>query len=239
MENLLNISVGLAFLAGVASFLSPCVLALVPAYVGYLSGKAAGVKGGEDHKLQTFFHGVAFVLGFSVIFISLGLFASALGGFLNNFKDIIAKVGGVIVVVFGIHMIGIIRIPFLEMDSRHQFENKTYTYGSSFLMGIFFSAGWSPCVGPVLGAILTLAVNGGSLSQGFILLTSYSLGLAVPFLISAIGIGWVTALIRRYGRIMRITEIIMGILMVVVGVMLATGIINLIATKFPGWSFGL
>lgn len=239
MENFLNVSVGLAFIAGVASFLSPCVLALVPAYVGYLSGKAAGVKDGEDHKIQTFLHGVAFVLGFSVIFITLGLFASALGGVLNQFKDIIAKIGGVIVVVFGIHMIGIIRIPFLEMDSRYQFENKTYSYGSSFLMGIFFSAGWSPCVGPVLGAILTLAVNGGSISQGFVLLTSYSLGLALPFLISALGIGWVTNLIRRYGRIMRITEIVMGVLMVIVGVMLATGLINLIATQFPGWSFGI
>lgn len=239
MIDILNVSVGLAFIAGVASFLSPCVLALVPAYVGYLSGKAAGVKEGEDHRIQTFLHGVAFVMGFSVIFISLGLFAGALGGVLNDFKDIIAKVGGIIVVIFGIHMIGIIRIPFLEMDSRVQYENRTYSYGSSFLMGIFFSAGWSPCVGPVLGAILTLAVNGGSLSQGLILLTSYSLGLAVPFLISALGIGWVTTLIRKYGKIMRVTEIVMGVLMVIVGVMLSTGLINLIATQFQGWSFGI
>lgn len=239
MAGILNVSVGLAFIAGVASFLSPCVLALVPAYIGYLSGKAAGVKEDEDHKIETFFHGVAFVLGFSVIFITLGLFAGALGGILNDFKDIIAKVGGIIVVVFGIHMIGIIRIPFLEMDSRVQYQNRTYSYGSSFLMGIFFSAGWSPCVGPVLGAILTLAVNGGSLSQGLILLTSYSLGLAVPFLISALGIGWVTTLIRKYGKIMRVTEIVMGVLMVIVGILLATGLINLIATRFTGWSFGI
>lgn len=239
MNDIFNISIGLAFVAGVASFLSPCVLALVPAYVGYLSGKAAGVKPGDDHRLQTFLHGVAFVLGFSVVFISLGLFASALGGVLNNFKDILAKVGGIIVVVLGIHMIGIIRIPFLEMDGRKEYQNKTYSYTSSFLMGIFFSAGWSPCVGPVLGAILTLAMNGGSISQGFVLLTSYSLGLAVPFLISALGIGWVTTLIRKYSKVMRYTEIVMGVLMVIVGVMLATGLINLIATQFTGWSFGI
>lgn len=239
MSGLLNVSVGLAFIAGVASFLSPCVLALVPAYVGYLSGRAAGVNPDEDHKLQTFLHGVMFVLGFSVIFISLGLFASALGGVLNDFKDILAKVGGVVVVVLGIHMIGIIRIPFLEMDGRMEYQNRRYSFASSFLMGIFFSAGWSPCVGPVLGAILTLAMNGGSISQGFILLSSYSLGLAVPFLISALGIGWVSTLIRKYSNVMRYTEIVMGAMMVIVGILLATGLINLIATQFPGWSFGI
>jgi cytochrome c-type biogenesis protein len=112
-------------------------------------------------------------------------------------------------------------------------------YLSSFLMGIFFSAGWSPCVGPVLGAILTLALNGGSISSGVILLSAYSAGLAIPFLLAALGIGWVTTILRKYGQVMRITEIVMGILMVVIGVLLMTGAFNLIAIMFPGWSFGL
>jgi cytochrome c-type biogenesis protein len=106
-------------------------------------------------------------------------------------------------------------------------------------MGVFFSAGWSPCVGPVLGAILTLALNGGSISSGVALLSAYSAGLAVPFLIAALGIGWVTTILRKYNKVMRYTEIIMGGLMVIIGVMLMTGAFNLIATLFPGWSFGL
>jgi cytochrome c-type biogenesis protein len=126
------------------------------------------------------------------------------------------------------------------MDSRMQMQQtQNYSFVSSFLMGIFFSAGWSPCVGPVLGAILTLAMNGGSISQGLLLLSSYSLGLAIPFLLAALGIGWVSTLLKKFSRIMRITEVVMGSLMVVVGLLLMTGAFNMIAIMFPGWSFGL
>lgn len=235
-----NISVGLSFIAGIASFLSPCVLALVPAYIGYLSGRAAGVAKGQDNRLMTFLHGIAFVLGFSLVFISLGIFASALGGLLSDVRVWLGRIGGLVVIVFGLHMIGLLRIPFLEMDSRLQMEQtKNYSFFSSFMMGIFFSAGWSPCVGPVLGAILTLAMNGGSISQGLVLLSSYSLGLAIPFLLAALGIGWVSTVLKKFSRIMRITEVVMGSLMVVVGLLLMTGAFNLIATMFPGWSFGI
>ena len=137
-------------------------------------------------------------------------------------------------------MIGVLRIPFLEMDGRFQMEqNGNYNLFSSFLMGIFFSAGWSPCVGPVLGAILTLAMNGGSVSQGLMLLSAYSAGMAIPFLLAALGIGWVTALLKKFSHIMRITEIVMGSLMVIVGILLATGAFNRIALLFPGWNTGL
>jgi cytochrome c-type biogenesis protein len=235
-----NISVGLAFVAGVASFLSPCVLALVPAYVGYLSGRAAGGDGGINSRLTTFFHGIAFVLGFSLVFIVLGAAASALGGFLYDLRTWLARLGGLVVVVFGLHMIGIIRIPFLEYDTRLQeLPDPKFGYFSSMLMGVFFSAGWSPCVGPVLGAILTLALNGGSISKGVVMLSAYSAGLAIPFLLAALGVGWVTTILRKYGKIMRYTEIAMGTLMVIVGAMLITGAFNLIATMFPGWSFGI
>ena len=142
--------------------------------------------------------------------------------------------------VFGLHITGVFRIPFLEYDLRpRNSEDKKRSYLSSFMMGVFFSAGWSPCVGPVLGAILTLALNGGSISSGVILLSAYSAGLAIPFLIAALGIGWVTTILRKYNKVMRYTEIIMGVLMVIIGVMLMTGAFNIIATLFPGWSFGL
>jgi cytochrome c-type biogenesis protein len=236
----MQMSIGLALIAGVASFLSPCVLALVPAYIGYLGGRAAGGEGDANNRFITFTHGLAFVLGFSTVFVLLGVAASALGGLLFDVRTWLGRIGGLVVIVFGLHMIGVIRIPFLEYDTRVQeMPDPKLGYLSSALMGVFFSAGWSPCVGPVLGAILTLALNGGSISSGVVLLSAYSAGLAVPFLIAALGIGWVTTILRKYNKVMRYTEIVMGVLMVIIGAMLMTGAFNIIATLFPGWSFGL
>ncbi|PWH18312.1 MAG: cytochrome c biogenesis protein CcdA [Anaerolineae bacterium] len=217
-------TIGLAFLAGLASFLSPCVFSLVPAYIGYLGGRSVAMQSDLVDKWRTFVHGIAFVFGFSLVFITLGVTASALGGFLVSFRDILAKVGGIIVIVFGLHLIGVFRIPFLEYDLRYQSQQSNRRgLLTSMLMGIFFSAGWSPCVGPVLGAILMIALNGGSIGQGVVLLSAYSAGLAIPFLFAALGIGWVTTILRKYGKIMRYTEVAMGVLLVVVGGMLALG----------------
>lgn len=229
--NSINISIGLAFLAGLASFLSPCVFSLVPAYVGYLGGRTAGMQGsGKNDKIVALSHGLAFVIGFSTVFILLGVAASAIGGLLYDVRTWVAKIGGIVVVIFGLHMVGIIRIPFLEYDLRHQGEpTNRRGYFASFMMGVFFSAGWSPCVGPVLGAILTLALNDGSISQGVVLLSAYSLGLAIPFLIAALGIGWVTTILRRYGKTMRYVEIGMGIVLIIVGSMLFLGTFEQIA----------
>jgi cytochrome c-type biogenesis protein len=220
-----NISLGLSFLAGLASFLSPCVFSLVPAYIGYLGGRSAGIaKTGEINRWVTFTHGFAFVLGFSVVFVSLGVASSALGGILYDLRTYLAKIGGIIVVIFGLHMIGVFRIPFLEFDTRRQeAPDRRLGYLSSFLMGIFFSAGWSPCVGPTLGLILTLSFTGGSVLQGITLLSAYSAGLAIPFLLAAFGIGWVTTVIRKYGKVMRYVEIGMGVVLVIVGLMLFFG----------------
>jgi len=226
-----QIGVWLAFLAGLASFLSPCVFSLVPAYVGYLGGRAAGT-GGQPNRWLTFSHGVAFVLGFSVVFISLGVAASFAGGLLYYLRYWLAKIGGIVVVIFGLHMIGVFHIPFLSYDTRvQQATDPKLGYLSSALMGVFFSAGWSPCVGPVLGAILTLAVNGGSVSHGATLLTFYSAGLAIPFLFAALGIGWVTTTLKKYNKAMRYVEIGMGMVLVIVGVMLFTGFFELIARQ--------
>lgn len=218
-----NLTLGIAFFAGLASFLSPCVFALVPAYVSYLSGRSAAAdqKSGSWH---TFTHGFAFVIGFSIVFTLLGVLASALGGLLYDATQILVKVGGVVVVIFGLHMIGVFRIPFLEYDLRPQSRpDRNRGYFSSALMGVFFSAGWSPCVGPVLGAILTLALNGGSVAQGGSLLLAYSAGLGIPFLLAATQIGWVTTILRRYGKVMHYAEKVMGVLLVVIGFMLFLG----------------
>lgn len=233
-------TIGLAFLAGLASFLSPCVFSLVPAYIGYLGGRSVAIQSNLTDKWRTILHGIAFVLGFSVVFITLGVTASALGGFLVSFRDILAKVGGIIVILFGLHLMGVLRIPFLEYDLRYQSQqSERRGLLTSLMMGVFFSAGWSPCVGPVLGAILMIALNGGSVSQGVVLLSAYSAGLAIPFLVAAVGIGWVTTLLRKYGKIMRYTEIAMGVLLVVVGGMLALGYLSQLSRFGLFVDFGL
>jgi len=227
-----NVTIGLAFLAGLASFLSPCVFSLVPAYVGYLGGRAAGGESTESNRFVTFTHGLAFVLGFSAVFITLGVATASLGHFLFDLRFWLAKIGGIIVIIFGLHMTGIFRIPFLEYDTRvQQLPDRKLGYFSSALMGIFFSAGWAPCVGPVLGAILTLALNGGSVSTGVSLLSAYSAGLAIPFLIAALSVGWVTLTLRKYGKAMHYVEVVMGVVVVIVGFMLFSGTIQLIAQR--------
>ena len=220
-----SLTVGLAFLAGIASFLSPCVFALVPAYIGYLSGRS--VAQGEDQSSRswhTLSHGLAFVLGFSVVFVLLGLLFSVLGRFLYDFSGLLTKIGGVVVIIFGLHMLGVLRIRFLQFDLRPQADpDRKRGYLSSAMMGVFFSAGWSPCVGPILGAILTLALNGGSPLQGATLLGAYSAGLAIPFLLAATQIGWVTTVLRRYGKVSLYVERAMGALLVALGLLLFSG----------------
>ncbi|OQX65589.1 MAG: hypothetical protein B6I38_03175 [Anaerolineaceae bacterium 4572_5.1] len=235
-----NITLGLAFLAGLASFLSPCVFSLVPAYVGYLSGRAAGGEGDGNNKFVTFMHGLAFVLGFSVIFILFGIAASAFGDALSDIRVWLAQIGGIVVIIFGLHMIGVYRIPFLEYDTRVQsLPDPKWGYLSSAMLGVFFSAGWSPCVGPVLGLIYTLAIYGGSISKGIVLLTAYSAGLAIPFLIAALGIGWVGTVLRKYGKAMHYVEIAMGVILVIIGIMLFSGTFELLARYGVFVDFGL
>ena len=234
-----NLSVGLALVAGVASFLSPCVLSLVPAYVGYLGSRVV-TPGGQtiENRWATVSHGLAFVLGFSVVFVSLGFTASAVGALLYDAKDVLIKIGGVIVVVFGLHTMGVIHLPFLEYDTRRQqVPDRRWGYLSSALMGVFFSAGWSPCVGPVLGALLTLALNSTDISRGVILLSAYSLGLGIPFMLTAAGLGNVSQWLRRYGRYLRYVSIATGLFLVVIGVLLFTNSLALLARFAPFTQF--
>jgi cytochrome c-type biogenesis protein len=237
----MEVSFGLAFLAGLASFLSPCVFALVPAYIGYLSGRAVSANRSLNvNRWNTFSHGLAFVLGFSFVFITLGFATSALGSLLYDIKPWLAKIGGVVIAIFGLHMSGIFRIKWLEFDLRPQTnQDMQRSYVSSALMGVFFSAGWSPCVGPTLGVILTISGFSGDIAKGLQLLTAYSMGLAVPFLAAALGLGWVTFLLRRFQKAFHYVEVVTGGIMIVVGVMLFLGVFQQLANL--GWfvDFGL
>ncbi len=226
-----NVTIGLAFLAGLASFLSPCVLALVPAYVGYLGGRSVTPSGHViDNRWVTFSHGVAFVIGFSLVFVILGAAASAIGVLLYDLRTWLARIGGVVVIIFGLHTMGVIHLPFLDLDTRPQFQPAPgMGYLSSAIMGVFFSAGWAPCVGPVLGAVLTMALNAAMINEGIILLIAYSMGLAVPFLLAALGIGRVAELMRQHARGVRLVSMATGVIMVIVGVLLMTGTMSRLA----------
>lgn len=241
MDSLSFFSIGTAFIAGLASFLSPCVLPLVPAYIGYLGGRSAFESEEGGSRWSVLYHGLAFVIGFSVVFITLGVAASALGSLLVGIEEWITRIGGLVVVFFGLHMTGILRIPFLQYDTRKQDQpGKNKGFWSSFLMGVFFSAGWSPCVGPVLGAILTLSLSGGSVLLGGTLLAAYSAGLSIPFLAAALGVGWVTEILKKYGKALHYLEIAMGVLLIIVGALLFLGLfekITIYLTRF-GSLFG-
>lgn len=217
-----DINIGVAFVAGLASFLSPCVFSLVPAYIGYLGGRSvASAQSSQTGRWLVLSHALAFVLGFSLIFIGLGLAVSTLGQVLYDIRPLLTRVGGHVVVLFGLHMTGIIRIPLLEYDLRPQSKpDRQWGYLSSFTMGVFFSFGWSPCIGPVLGAILSLSLVEGSIGQGVLLLTAYSIGLAIPFLVAATQITLVSVILRKYGKVMHYIEVVMGAILVLVGVML-------------------
>ncbi len=231
-----EITLGLAFVAGLASFLSPCVLPLMPVYVSYLGGQMVSNAAVQFQisRRRTFLHGLAFVLGFSIVFVTLGAAASAIGQALYDMRRILTRVGGIVVVIFGLHVMGVITIPFLYYDTRRQVDTsgQGLNFFSSVLTGIFFSAGWSPCVGPVLGAILTLAFSAEGVNHGVYMLSAYSLGLAIPFLATALAIGQMSRLIRRLGKVRRAIEIANGLLLLLIGGLLFSGALGLFAAKF-------
>jgi cytochrome c-type biogenesis protein len=228
----MEITFGLAFLAGLASFLSPCVIALVPVYLAYLTGRSVCLAPSEEKnpRLYSILHGGLFVLGFSFVFITLGLAFSAIGNLLYDARGVLEKIGGIVVVVFGLHITGLIKIRFLDYDFRPR-NSGEYQRGflSSFLLGVFFSAGWSPCVGPVLGSILVLAATSGEVSKGLWLLVSYSAGMAIPFLIAAVAVDWFTNFIRKHRQLLRVIEIGTGVLLIAMGVLLFLGVFETLA----------
>ena len=234
-----QVTIWLSFLAGLASFLSPCVLSLVPAYIGYLGGQSA-YQQDNSRKFRTVLHGLVFSAGFSLVFILFGIAFAVLGSLLQDIREVLTKIGGVIVIVFGLHMTGLLRLKFLEYDTRKQgMQSRELGYLSSFLMGVSFSAGWSPCIGPVLGAILTLALQGGSALNGVLYLSAYSMGMAIPFLIAAATIGWVSQILRKYGKFMHIVEVAMGAILILLGVLLFMGVYEKLAALGSFINLGL
>lgn len=235
-----GISLFLALSAGVLSFASPCVLPLVPAYLGYLGGQVVTAEGGILPRWTIFLHGLFFVLGFSAIFVALGAAASGIGQLLYAYRPVLMKVGGVVIVVFGLHTLGVLKIPFLYYDTRHHYRHRPELgYFSSALMGFFFGAGWSPCVGATLGAVLTLALSEATVGRGALLLFGYSMGLGIPFLLMALGIGRAVGILRRARRAMRVVTIVSGLFLIVLGVMVFTNSLSWLAQWAPLFDVGI
>lgn len=230
-------TVSLAFAAGILSFLSPCVLPLVPSYLAYVGGSSAG----EQKRAVTLRNSLLFILGFSLIFIALGASASALGSLLRDVRGPMMIVGGVLIIVFGLIMLGVFKLPFLYRDTRITFKGDSTTTWGAVLLGMAFAAGWTPCIGPVLGGILTLAGASGTLSQGVLLLTSYALGLAVPFFLAALALESFLKFSTAFRQYLPWVERVAGGLLVVAGILMVTGTyttLNTYLIRFtPEWLY--
>lgn len=210
-------TVGAAFIGGILSFLSPCVLPLVPTYLAYVGGSA------HAKRRVLVLNSLAFILGFSIIFIALGASASALGSVLRANQQVLMVVGGALVVFFGLVMLGVIRLPWLYRDTRMRYEGETRTPWGAMLLGMAFAAGWTPCIGPILGAILTMAGAAGTLGAGVGLLGAYALGLGVPFLLAALLLDPFMRFSKRFQRWLPWVERVAGVILIVAGVLMLTG----------------
>lgn len=219
-----DVNVLIALLAGAVSFVSPCVLPLIPSYLAYLAGVSIGEIGESGGavartKRKLITNAVGFVLGFSLVFILFGLSASAIGQVLLRNQGLLRKVSGIIIITMGLHTMGVLRIPALYRDKRVHSRKLNPGPASAFLFGVAFSAGWTPCIGPILASILMIASSSGSVWYGGLLLAAYSLGLGLPLLLSAVFFGSVAPLLRRLTRYLNTISVLAGALLVILGTM--------------------
>jgi cytochrome c-type biogenesis protein len=237
-----SVSIAAAFLAGLVSFISPCVLPIVPGYLSFISGVnvAQYKEGGAPRDLvrRVALTSLVFVLGFSTVFVALGAAATYMGSLLQEHKRTLGVVGGVIIIILGLHTAGIFKINWLLSEKRANVESKPLGLLGAYVVGLAFAFGWTPCIGPILGAILLYASQQDTVTQGVVLLSAYSAGLGIPFILSALAVNW---FFKAFGRIrthMRAVEVVSGVLLVGVGLLLVTNRLTLIAqwfTKmFPG-----
>jgi cytochrome c-type biogenesis protein len=223
-----------AFVAGLISFLSPCVLPLVPGYVSLISGVGVEELKSSQGQLmrRVMVNSVGFILGFSVVFIALGAISTELGQVLGTYKHTLARVAGVIIILFGLHLTGIFKIKALYTDARlHNLKGSSTPVGA-FVIGFAFAFGWTPCLGPILTAILTLASEQDTLVKGILLLAVYSLGLAVPFLLTSLGIERFLKFYSRFRSHMHALEVGSGALLIALGVLLVINRFTLISNWF-------
>jgi cytochrome c-type biogenesis protein len=222
-----------AFLAGIVSFLSPCVLPLVPGYVSLISGTgAAAVDNRERVFGKVMLNSLMFVMGFSIVFIMLGAAATTVGQYTAQYRRELTYLAGIVIIVFGLHLTGILKIKYLYADKRmHNVQGSSSAWGS-FAVGFAFAFGWTPCIGPILTTILTFAASEGTVMKGVLLLAIYSAGLAVPFLLTSLGIDRFLAFYSKFRRHLQTVEVLSGVLLIVIGVLVLTRRLTMLSGYF-------
>lgn len=245
-DSIQQISLFAAFSAGLLSFVSPCVLPLVPSYVSYISGltveQLADTTQRQRFRKAIILNSLLFIAGFSAVFIAFGASASLIGQMLITYQEYIRKIGGVLIVIFGLYLLGVLNMGFLATEKRFHFRHRPAGYAGSFLIGVAFAAGWTPCVGPVLGTILLYASTSDALANGVALLTAYSLGLGLPLFLTALGVDRFLTYFKQVRGYLRGVSAVSGVLLVVVGVMLYANSLTLLTGFFDrhgiGWYLG-
>ncbi|NOX20809.1 MAG: cytochrome c biogenesis protein CcdA [Nitrospirae bacterium] len=236
-----DVSYPLAFLAGLLSFLSPCVLPLLPSYVSFITGMSFEDLTGEVNRARvrylTITNSIIFILGFSSIFILLGASSSYVGGLLMQYQEWIRIIGGILIIIFGLFVAGILKMDFLMRERKIHLSGRPAGYIGTFVIGMTFAAGWTPCIGPILGTILLYASTKGSAAYGLKLLTVYSLGLGIPFFLSALAFNSFLSYSRKLQRYMRVIMLISGLLLIIFGIMLLTNRVRELAGLLP--DFGI
>lgn len=233
-----HISIVGAFIAGLLSFLSPCVLPLIPSFITYITGLSFGdlQAAHPSHKVRqlTILHTLLFIAGFTFVFVLLGASATYIGGFLQSHMTTIRKVGGVLIVIFGIHVTGLVPLTFLLGEKRFHIQRKPAGYLGSFFVGIAFAAGWTPCIGPILASILMVAATEATVYRGILLLLTYSLGLGIPFFLAALAMHQFLVVFNRFKKFIRLFEITTGVFLIIVGVLIYGNYLNRVAGYFSG-----
>jgi cytochrome c-type biogenesis protein len=241
-QSIPQISLIAAFSAGLLSFVSPCVLPLVPSYISYITGLSVEQLTDASERVKfkkaIVLNSLLFIAGFSSVFIAFGASASLLGQVLITYQDHIRRFGGVLIVVFGLYLLGILNLNFLKMEHRFQFRSRPAGYLGSFLIGVAFAAGWTPCVGPVLGSILLYASTTDSLVSGVVLLTSYSLGLGLPLFLTALGVDRFLAYFKQARAYLWGVSTVSGVLLVVVGVMIYANSLTMVTSFLERYGIG-
>ena len=227
-----NVTLIAAFAAGFLSFVSPCVLPLIPGYISFVSGVSVEEMRGDSppatSRLQVFLTSLAFVIGFSLVFIALGASATAIGKFMFAKLPLLSKIAGVILIIFGLHTMGVFRLAFLETEKRVHSQRKPAGPLGAMLVGVAFAFGWTPCIGPILGGILAIAGSKNTVGEGILLLAVYSLGLGIPFLLTSLAINQFFGAAKKIRRYYHGIEIASGALLIVIGVLIITGQLTII-----------
>lgn len=232
-----NINILTAFLFGLLSFISPCVLPIIPGYISFISGHTLDDLKGDNKSAAraVMINSLVFIAGFTVIFVLMGAAATSIGQVLNDNLNLISKVAGFIIIIFGLHMIGIFKIGFLNYEKRFHLQEKKLGILGSFAVGAAFAFGWTPCIGPVLAGILAIASQQDTVLQGIILLFVYSLGLGIPFFLTAISINKFFTLFNRIKKHFHTIEVIGGMMLVAVGILMMTNYLTIIASYLSKW----